>query len=165
MKKIALLAYAVLLAACAGTPKEGCIIKGVIDDPDDRDGEYVFLVPAGPHEDADVDSVLIDKGHFEFVVDKEEMNIIRVTKYRRLGLQDLIVVTEPGVVEAVISSDSHAKGTPQNDSLQVWKDLTTGTVIKGESYKQRTREIAHNCGDDSTVGKFLLGMYPEPKEK
>lgn len=31
-------------------------------------------------------------------------------------------------------------------------------------FKTRTRQLARNVGDDSTLGKFLLKLYPEEKQ-
>lgn len=167
-----------LFTACNAPQKGKCTIKGVISAEDKRDSCYIFLVPQGPHEASDVDSTLILNGAFEFTAEKEQMAIIRVTKYRRFGLQDLLVVTEPGTVDVTIAASSRCGGTPQNDSLQVWKELTeaataqrTGAGDKAErdaihnAYKQRSQQIAHNCGDESSLGKFLLSLYPDKAEK
>ena len=179
MKKLIVffVAFATIVS-CTRHPEGRCVINGTIDDPDNRDGEWIFIVPQGPHEPSEVDSVLIDNGRFTFVTDQEKMGIIRVTMYRRLGLQDLLVVTEPGEVKVTISASSSCGGTPQNDSLQVWKELTETATMQRSScrdkavrdsihnaYKQRSRQIAHNCGDESTLGKFLLSLYPEKPNK
>ena len=62
--------------------------------------------------------------------------------------------------------------TPQNDSLQVWKNLTTKhyqqlprtpkenvDALKA-AYVARTRQIASNVGENSTLGKFLNSRFP-----
>lgn len=41
----------------------------------------------------------------------------------RYGTQDLLVVTEPGVINVVIVTVSSGSGTPQNEALQTWKEL------------------------------------------
>ena len=69
-----------------------------------------------------MDSVVIKDGTFEFAVDTVEMKVIRVDYHYRDGVQDLLVVSEPGDVEVTIGANSITSGTPQNDSLQVWKD-------------------------------------------
>ncbi|MCQ2175156.1 MAG: DUF4369 domain-containing protein [Bacteroidales bacterium] len=170
-----LLSFAIF-AACSAPQKGKCTIKGIISAEDKRDSCYIFLVPQGPHEASDVDSTLILGGAFEFTTEKEQMAVLRVTKYRRFGLQDLLVVTEPGTVQVEIGESSTGRGTRQNDSLQVWKNLTEqynldakgivseeGRAAFREIYKNRSREIAHGCGDESTLGKFLLGLFPEKK--
>lgn len=177
MKHLPILLLALAACLACNTQESGkCTIKGVINAEDKRDSCYVFLVPQGPHEASEVDSTLILNGSFEFTVEEEKMAIVRVTKYRRLGLQDLLVVTEPGTVRVELSGSSNGSGTEQNDSLQVWKALTEQYNLANKSaaseaertalrevYKTRTHEIAHGCGDDSTLGKFLLGLYPEKK--
>lgn len=179
MRRFLLIFAAVaVISSCSGHQEGICVINGTIDDPDNRDGEWIFLVPQGPHEDSEVDSTIIDKGKFTFVTDNERMSVIRVTKFRRIGLQDLLVVTEPGLVEVSIAASGCGGGTPQNDSLQLWKSLTEdfAKVVRTISdkqemdsvraaYIQRTRQLAHNCGDSTTLGKFLLSLYPDKKSK
>ena len=177
MKKLILfIAATAALISCSNYPKGSCVINGTIDDPDNRDGAWIFLVPQGPHEPAEVDSVLIENGKFTFVTDRERMGIIRVTMYRRLGLQDLLVVTEPGEINVTISASSRCGGTPQNDSLQVWKELTMemnaatsnlyqmGMKAQADSlraiYKERSRQLCENVGPETTLGAFLLKMFP-----
>ena len=45
-----------------------------------------------------VDSVVIENGTFEFTSDLNEMKVIRVDYHFRSGVQDLLVVSEPGVL-------------------------------------------------------------------
>lgn len=175
MKRIiTLLLAAASFAACSSSDRNLCTINGTIYGSDNRNGEWIYLVPEGPHKDVDVDSVLVDNGKFTFTVNKEMIAIIRVAMSRGIGLQELLVVTEPGTVNASISSSSKVEGTFQNDSLQLWKELTdqamkdrmkaSGKAAKDsvrEAYKERTRQLAHNCGDETTIGKFLLSRYPE----
>ena len=175
MKHISIFFLTLALFSSCNTREGGeCTIKGVIASEDKRDSCYVFLVPQGPHEASEVDSTLITNGTFEFTVEKERMAIVRVTKYRRFGLQDLLVVTEPGKVSVEIGESSIGGGTVQNDSLQVWKQLTERYNLSArnaaseeerialrEAYKQRTRSMAAALGHESTLGSFLNGLYPE----
>ena len=140
----------------------------------------VFLVPVGHEEPENVDSVYIHHQEFYFQGNKEWMCEIRLDKHHRYKGQNLLVVTEPGDILVTIGPDSKGGGTPQNDSLQVWKDLTLQKsksfnefYMAGEydkalevntAYKQRTWELARNLGEDSTLGAFLLDLYPLPKE-
>lgn len=166
-----------IVSACNVQDNGKCTIKGVITAEDKRDSCYIFLVPQGPHEACDVDSTLILNGAFEFTAEKEQMAIIRVTKMRRYGTQDLLVVTEPGTVLVEIGNSSSCSGTRQNDSLQVWKTLTeqhnlNSRVANTEEerqayrniYKKRSQSMAHALGDESTLGKFLLSLYPDRKQ-
>lgn len=87
------------------------------------EGASVFLVPMrGPHP-RPVDSTLVAKdGSFRFEGNVEHVAVLRLALKRRFGIQDLLVVTEPGVIHATLDSISSGYGTPQNDSLQSWKE-------------------------------------------
>ena len=144
------------------------------------EGKQIFLVPLG-HETAEfVDSVHIHNHEFSFKGKEHWMCEIRLGKYHRDKGQNLLVVTEPGDIYVTIGPDSTGGGTPQNDSLQVWKDLTiarnrvfgplydAGRKAEADSvhnaYKERTRAMARAMGEDSILGEFLMNLYPEPKE-
>lgn len=154
-------------------------IHGRVTSPE-LEGIQVFLVPLG-HEDAEhVDSVHIHNYEFSFTGDTQWMCDIRLDKRHRDKGQSLLVVTEPGDIYVTIGPDSVGGGTPQNDSLQVWKDLTirqnrlsaelrrVGLSAQADStfavYKARTQAMAAALGAESTLGAFLLGLYPLPKE-
>ncbi len=146
----------------------------------DLEDMQIFLVPLG-HETAEfVDSVHIHNHEFFFKGKEHWMCEIRLGKYHRDKGQNLLVVTEPGDIYVTIGPDSSGGGTPQNDSLQVWKDLTiarnkvfgplydAGRKAEADSvhnaYKERTRELARNVGEESILGAFLLNLYPLPAE-
>ena len=178
MKKafLFLMALAAILASCGRNQYR---IHGRVTS-NDLEGIQIFLVPVGHEEPENVDSVKIRNHEFFFKGNKEWMCALRLDRYHRDKGQNLLVATEPGDIYVTIGPDSHGGGTPQNDSLQVWKDLTiqsnkeygqlynAGLKAQADSlraiYKQRTREMALALGEDSTVGAFLLGMYPLPKE-
>lgn len=157
---------AALLCSCNNG---GYHIKGTVTDPS-LEGAIVFLVPVTepvhlPEKD-NLDSTFIKNGHFEFKGTKERMVDVRIEKFKRMNVQNLLVVTEPGEIDVVIGERSSGGGTPQNDSLQSWKNLTENRVSLGlqpNDYIERTRSIAHGIGDDTTLGAFLLGLYPEKK--
>lgn len=145
------------------------------------EGIQVFLVPVGHEEPENVDSVVIHNHEFFFKGNKHWMCTIRLDRYHRDKGQNLLVATEPGDVYVTIGPDSQGGGTPLNDSLQVWKELTlaknksyskfrrAGLKDKADSvntaYKQRTWEMAMNVGGpDNMLGEFLLNMFPLPKE-
>lgn len=112
----------VVMAGCQSPNKQLCRIHGKMESGR-WDGKKIFLVPMfGLQDAAHVDSVVIKDGTFEFAVDTVEMKVIRVDYHYRDGVQDLLVVSEPGDVEVTIGANSITSGTPQNDSLQVWKD-------------------------------------------
>lgn len=145
------------------------------------EGVKVFLVPYGHEERENVDSTLIHNHEFSFKGNKHWMCTVRLIAHERYKGQDLLVATEPGDIFVTIGPDSRGGGTPLNDSLQVWKDLTIehnrlyGQLYDAgmkeearkerEAYKERTREIARGVGEDSILGEFLLQLYPLPKEQ
>lgn len=117
-----------MLASCSKNdstpqPAEGeFLITGQL--PAERfDSAILYLVPMeGPHP-RPVDSVFIGQdGKFMFSGNVEQVAVLRVEMYRRIGIQDLLVVTEPGVTHVTLDSVSSAYGTPQNEALQQWKE-------------------------------------------
>jgi hypothetical protein len=147
----------------------------------DLEGIQIFLVPIGHEEPENVDSVHIRNHEFFFKGKKHWMCEIRLDRYHRDKGQNLIVATEPGDIYVTIGPDSHGGGTPMNDSLQVWKDLTIqgnkdrarlrryGTKEQVDSawiaYRDRSRAMGLAFGEDSMLGQFFLERFPIPKEQ
>ena len=177
MKKIiiALIAGTALLASCAEQEK-GYVIYGTVSNPD-LEGAQVFLVPLENATKETIDSVYISNQMFEFRGTEEKMADIRIERYKRYGNENLLVVTEPGETFVTIGQVSSSRGTPQNDSLQVWKNLTMQynqqvsslrrqgrkeeAAALRESYIDRTRRMASNVGKGSTLGVFLNSRFPD----
>ena len=179
MRKLMIAAAAsmmILLPSCNKT----YTIHGTVTDPK-LEGAQIFLVPVeGPATHETVDSVYIKDFQFTFKGTKEQMADLRIEMSKRIGTQNLLVVTEPGDIYVSVGAISSGFGTPQNDSLQVWKELTekknkdfqyqAGNPDKEEAkavrrqlyedYKARTQQLAHNTGDSTTLGKFLNKIYP-----
>ena len=165
-----------LLASCG---RDQYRIHGRVTS-NDLEGIQVFLVPVGHEEPWNVDSVKIHNHEFFFKGDRHWMCTIRLDRYHRDKGQNLLVATEPGDIYVTIGPDSHGGGTPQNDSLQVWKDITirnnqlegqmrdAGLKAQADSihriYKERTWQMARTLGEHSMAGEFLLSLYPLPKE-
>lgn len=175
-----------VMAGCKTTNKGACRIHGTMESSR-WDGKKIFLVPMfGLQDAAHVDSVVIENGKFEFTADTMEMKVIRVDYHFRDGVQDLLVVSEPGDVQVIIGGNSVSGGTPQNDSLQTWKDR----VMKFNTEYNQLRMQARQTGSDAVLqskGKeiqnalrayndsfakrqpqgvfkdFLLRMYPSAK--
>jgi hypothetical protein len=118
------------------------------------------------------DSVRLVNGSFVFTGNKERLASIHLPRAYRYLYQELLVVTENGNIHVSIDEKSAGFGTPQNDSLQLWKNITEQfhESLKGvhdseqrkylyDKYVERTISMGHNIGDDTTLGKFLLGMY------
>lgn len=143
-----------LTTACQQATDNVCIIQGTL--PDDRyEGKRIFLVQMSHHGPGNegVDSVEVHNRQFEFVTTKGEMASLRMDYHYRYGLQELLVVEEPGTVNCVIAENSSATGTPQNDSLQVWK-------MKKEVYDMsrtqlRKKSIALKDSGDTIQAKEL----------
>ena len=176
MKKIifTLLASTALLASCS--QDKGYVIYGTVSNPD-LEGAQVFLVPLENATKETIDSVYIHNQMFEFRGTEEKMADIRIERYKRYGNENLLVVTEPGETFVTIGQVSSGRGTPQNDSLQVWKNLTKQYNMQvsslrsqgrkeeaaalRESYIDRTRRMASNVGKGSTLGVFLNSRFPD----
>ena len=178
--KRSLLLVAVLAAALfASCSRNQYRIHGRVTS-NDLEGIQIFLVPVGHEEPWNVDSVYIHNHEFFFKGDKHWMCALRLDKRHRDKGQNLLVATEPGDIYVTIGPDSHGGGTPQNDSLQIWKDLTIkNNQIEGQMrnaglkqqadslhkvYKERTQALALSLGAESIAGAFLLDLYPLPKE-
>ncbi|MCR5709673.1 MAG: DUF4369 domain-containing protein [Bacteroidales bacterium] len=174
-KVLFITALAVVLICSCG--KDTYRIHGRVTS-NELEGVKVFLVPVGHEERENVDSVLIHNHEFEFTGTRHWMCTVRLIAHERHKGQDLLVATEPGDIFVTIGPDSRGGGTPLNDSLQVWKDLTIEhnrlygrlydagmkeeAKAEREAYKQRTREMALAVGEKSILGEFLLNLYPLP---
>lgn len=163
MKRIlfTLFAGAAMLASCSQSNEY--VIYGTVTNPD-LEGAQVFLVPLENPVKETIDSVYIKNQMFEFRGNEEKMADIRIERFKRLGNENLLVITEPGETYVTIGPVSSSRGTPQNDSLQVWKNLTKqyyNKVMSREVYIERTRHMAKKLGAESTLGAFLNKRFPE----
>lgn len=176
MKKIifSLIAGVAMMTSCS--QEKEYVIYGTVSNPD-LEGAQVFLVPLENAVKETIDSVSIHNQVFEFRGTEEKMAEIRIERFKRLGNENLLVVTEPGETFVTIGEVSSGRGTPQNDSLQVWKNLTKQYNLQVSSLRRegrkdeaaalrekhiaRTRQMAKNVGKESTLGTFLNSRYPE----
>lgn len=186
MRKIMCLPIVALLlvavASCDGRqePSAGlCRIHGVAPNPN-LEGKQIFLVPLTNDTRWNVDSVVIRDGRFAFERDTLMMAKIIIDYHFRQGFQPLLVVVEPGDIHVEIDSISSAHGTPQNDSLQMWKQITEahnarqfalrkdGRVAEADSlhlaYKRYTRQLAANLRK-GVLHDFLENLYPLTYQK
>ena len=186
MRKIMCLPIVALLlvavASCDGRqePSAGlCRIHGVAPNPN-LEGKQIFLVPLTNDTRWNVDSVVIRDGRFAFERDTLMMAKIIIDYHFRQGFQPLLVVVEPGDIHVEIDSISRAHGTPQNDSLQMWKQITEahnarqfalrkdGRVAEADSlhlaYKRYTRQLAANLRE-GVLHDFLENLYPLTYQK
>lgn len=176
MKKIifSLIAGVAMMTSCS--QEKEYVIYGTVSNPD-LEGAQVFLVPLENATKETIDSVSIHNQVFEFRGTEKKMAEIRIERFKRLGNENLLVVTEPGETFVTIGEVSSGRGTPQNDSLQVWKNLTKQYNLQVSSLRRegrkdeaaalrekhiaRTRQMAKNVGKESTLGTFLNSRYPE----
>ncbi len=173
-----LVAIVALSAACDNSEGKTCRITGVAPDSF-MEGQWVFLVPFSNATRANVDSTVIKDGRFEFHTDTMMIAKLLTAFRLQLDVQPLLVVVEPGDVEVTIASISSAKGTPQNDSLQHWKELTerhnsemsafrkANDRVAADSaqtvYIKRTRQLADNLRQ-GVLYDFLNQILPKAKE-
>lgn len=153
MKKIiATIALAATFIGCTSTSKteDGlCHIQGTTNER--FEGKKIFLLPAeGPATMETVDSVVVTNGKFAFQSEPGEMKIIRIDYRYRTGVEDLLVVMEPGNLEVIIDSISSGKGTPMNDTLQLWKERTMQHYKNLAPFRMKGRE-AEKVGDAITM--------------
>lgn len=193
MRKILLCFIAVaavtMMFSCQSANNGKCRINGVVNG-EQYEGKRIFLVPMyGPKTAEYVDSMEITNGQFHFEPDSAQMYKILLDYHYRFGLQPLLIVGEPGTIEVIIDSISHATGTPQNDSLEKWKVQTeihnmqlakmrkniADLQMKGDTvqaqylaqradsfhlaYKNYTRRLAKNL-KEGVLYDFLKEMYP-----
>ena len=170
-----------------------CHIMGTINPK--FNGKKIFLVPmTRPATMETVDSMVVADGKFTFTADTCDLRVIRIDYHYRTGVQDLLVVTEPGDLVVNIDSISSWKGTPQNDSLQAWKerterfnlecqpfmidgrnaekkgDITTAEAMKAklESMRRDYRRASNALGESmkgTSLGDFLLKQFPKTYKK
>ena len=179
MKRILILAILLAVAAFASCSRDQYRIHGRVTS-NDLEGVRIFLVPVGHEEPENVDSLEIHNHEFSFKGNKHRMCAIRLHRLHRDKGQNLLVVTEPGDIYVTIGPNSTGGGTPQNDSLQVWKDLTIQKNLRYSelyeagrkdlmdslqaAYRKRSQEIALALGEESIAGAFLLEMFPLPQQ-
>ena len=181
-----------LLMSCNNSADDEYRIHGTVC-TDQLEGVLIFLVPLHDESAAVVDSVEIHDRHFEFTGHDHWMATVRLHRSFRMGCQDLLVVTEPGDINVVIDTISYGGGTPQNDSLQVWKDRTIAYTRFGnmltrakheamadndtlnvnfcqhqldslrQDYTGFTHRLTSNLGE-GILHDFLLRLYPMDKQ-
>ena len=117
------------LCSCRPGTENNYTINGYLPSTE-LDGEYIYLVPFENASPETVDSALIADGQFRFSGNGEEIKILRMRPVLRLKSQEILLVTEPGVINVNIDSISWAGGTPQNDVLQLWKEETESVHLQ-----------------------------------
>lgn len=154
----ALTLHLLFLVGCGSTDNNGgkCHIYGTASSR--FEGKNIYLVPMDEPAVAEtVDSVVIIGGKFAFDSEPGKMKVIRIDYHYRTGVEDLLVVTEPGDVKVTIDSVSCGGGTPQNDSLQAWKEYTLMHNKRLLPYRKKRRN-ALKTGDSVTVKAMKAQM-------
>ena len=192
MKKILYFTLTLLTLVLAGCKEDAgeCRIHGTL--PDDKyDGKCIYLIALDKtiRDSVGIDSCFVKDRKFEITTRKNMMGIIRMDYHFRFGLQDLLVVEEPGDLYVTIDSVSSGHGTKNNDVLQNWKQMTevhnkqygqlismyqnahfSGDSLRANSvkahadsvhhaYKDATRKMAAGLSD-GPLKDFLGGMFP-----
>lgn len=165
MKKIIFTLFAAaILASCNHSHHSNeYVIHGTVASHE-LEGAKVYLVPMGDVTKENLDSTYIHNQFFEFRGTQERVVDIRLERRKRLGVETLLVITEPGEIYVTLGQTSTGRGTPQNDSIQVWKHLTQSLYrkdIERDYYFSRSIQMAKNVGEESTLGAFLLSRMPE----
>ena len=172
MKKFILLFYSglvvfliLILSGCHSAPR--CHITGYVNAS--LEGKKIYLVPLfGPQDKDHFDSTFIHNHHFSFDKDSTVLAVVRVDYHYRYGLEDMLVITEPGSVKLTIGPVSSCGGTPQNDSLQVWKEevmrfrRNARSPAAAARLKDRTLRMAAHVKANPLHG-FLQSIYPVSK--
>lgn len=134
--------------SCNSNSSKVCHIVGTLPDAKYND-KYIYLIAENKkvrEENGYIDSCLIKNQQFEFFSDINMLQIIRLDYHFRAGIQDLLVVTEPGEVRVTVDSISSGGGTPNNDALQVWKNLTQTQQVKTNQLRKLASD-AYRRGD------------------
>lgn len=191
------MAAVMMFYSCGQNGSKGfgaCRIAGTVDGKQ-FEGKYVYIMPMSDAATSEkMDSVKIVNGQFEYTPDSMQLYKIMFNDDLRKEAQALLVVAEPGNVWVKMGPTSHAGGTPQNDTLEVWKGLTEDnhwmmghmrqelnrlkalddTMIanaykdRADSihliYKKATWRMAKNL-KEGPLHDFLDGLFPKTYDK
>lgn len=119
---VSLLGVVLMVASC--TKDDSYVIEGTLYGGKNFEDQIIYLVPFAGATPDNIDSAVIHDGRFRFDGNATEdgVYIIRMRPMMRLFIDELIVIKEPGRIHTTLSQHSSAKGTPQNDSLQSWRE-------------------------------------------
>jgi len=112
------------------------------------EGSSIYLVALDAPLTKNVDSTVVVDGTFTFRVkaDSTIAKILRLPiRYPNMA-EDLVVITEPGTMHAVIGTKSYGGGTRLNDILQRWKaaknsyDSLQTTIFAGRDLQSMNKK-------------------------
>lgn len=178
MKKLFIVVAAMtglsVLTACHGGRNERLaedefVVEGTL--PADRyEGAWLYMVPMRGPEPKPVDSVQVARdGFFRFTGNVEQVAVLRLDWHIRYNVQELLVVTEPGVTRVKLDSISClVEGTPQNQLFQKWKEHQQNYMAAmarvGKMRVDRVSEDVWRPIQDSVVtsqGEFIYQLLKE----
>ena len=178
MKKLFIVVAAMtglsVLTACHGGRNERLaedefVVEGTL--PADRyEGAWLYMVPMRGPEPKPVDSVQVARdGFFRFTGNVEQVAVLRLDWHIRYNVQELLVVTEPGVTRVKLDSISClVEGTPQNQLFQKWKEhqqnYMSAMARVGKMRVDRVSEDVWRPIQDSVVtsqGEFIYQLLKE----
>lgn len=113
------LLFILCFLSCSGNKHS--YISGTLPNKE-YDGEWIYLVSLENEKNQKTDSFMIKDGEFNFKTSQENISVLRMRFALRDILQELLIVTEPGIIDVKIDSISSSSGTPQNNFLQNWKN-------------------------------------------
>ena len=161
MKRIIVILLSIIaFASCNNAPK--CVIEGTVGDSN-LNGKRIFLVPLYHEDSLGVDSVVIENNKFRFERSQEFLADIRMDFHYRQHTENLLVITEPGNVQVVIDTISHGGGTPQNDSLQAWKNIVMKRNQNLAMYRKEYNNLMR-IGDSTRAEIFANNIKIEYEE-
>lgn len=146
----------IALASCVGNDKnEGYVIYGEVEN-DSCNGAKIYLVPmTEPATHETVDSVVIVDRKFSFHGTVKRVAVLRLQMPQRFNYQELLLLTEPGIIQAKIARKGSVTGTRSNDLLQEWKSTmescaeirNTELTINNRDYNSPAyRRVADSLG-------------------
>ena len=146
----------IALASCVDNDKnEGFVIYGEVEN-DSCNGAKIYLVPmTEPATHETVDSVVIVDRKFTFHGTTKRVAVLRLQMPQRFSYQELLLLTEPGIIQAKIARKGSVTGTRSNDLLQEWKETmescaeirNTKFVVNNRDYNSPAyRRVADSLG-------------------
>jgi hypothetical protein len=132
------------------------------------EGSRIYLVALDAPITRNVDSTVVINGTFSFRVkaDSTIAKILRLPiRYPNMA-EDLVVITEPGTLHAVIGTKSYGEGTRLNDKLQQWKqakntyDSLQTSIFEGKNLQNMEKKDVDSliAAANKVKDSFLPGI-------
>jgi thiol-disulfide isomerase/thioredoxin len=149
MKKIILLLSSVLILAASCVEKEQFTINGTVAGASDSAKVYLQTLEDNWKDQVAIDSAYVTNGKFEFkglAKEGAKVHFLALDQYTDKVKRPVLLVVEPGQIEAALDSVSTIKGTASNDAYQALNDKLSGfdTQLKAvyEKSKLDTAQVA-----------------------